>query len=399
MAANMVCAYYDRTVDGGAEFSGMECASAPGFDDSYNRYDVVRLNMQEFLSASHEVEGTLRLLQKGGVLRDLAREYHDLDLMTDAGLPFATADIYGQIGRKFVIVIDEWDCVMREKAYDHEAQRAYLDLLRLWLKDRPYVALCYMTGILPFKKYGTHSALNMFSEFSMLASDEMAPYMGFTEEEVESLCREWGRSLTECRAWYDGYRLYGTHGTEVEAYSPRSVVRSMETGNFQSYWTQTETFDALRRYIDMDMDGLHERVVRLVAGEAVEIDPRTYSNDMTTLNNADDVLTLLVHLGYLTFDVQARAAFVPNREVMGEFASSVSAGSGWGEVARSISDSEALLDALVSGDATAVAALAQIRERGYDRGLDGLAAGGDVVLCGIAYDPKAKTHSCVIERA
>jgi len=144
----MVCAYYDRTVDGGAEFSGMECASASGFDDSYNRYDVVRLNMQEFLSASHEVEGTLRLLQKG-VLRDLAREYRDLDLMTDAGLPFATADIYGQIGRKFVIVIDEWDCVMREKAYDHEAQRAYLDLLRLWLKDRPYVALCYMTGSCP----------------------------------------------------------------------------------------------------------------------------------------------------------------------------------------------------------------------------------------------------------
>ena len=309
----------------------------------------------------------------------------------------------------------------------------------------------------------------------MLASDEMAPYMGFTEEEVESLCREWGRSLTECRAWYDGYRLYGTHGTEVEANSPRSVVRSMETGNLQSCWTQTETFDALRRYIGMDMDGLHERVVRLVAGEAVEIDPRTYSNDMTTLNNADDVLTLLVHLGYLTFDVQARVALVPNRKVMGEFASSVSAGSGWGEVARSISDSEALL---VAGDAAAVAAgverahedassiiayngesslaatlrlaffsavrrwrlvrempagkgfadltlvplasapagtpgvviglkfdatageaLAQIRERGYDRGLDGLAAGGDVVLCGIAYDPKAKAHSCVIERA
>ena len=226
------------------------------------------------------------------------------------------------------------------------------------------------------------------------------------------------------------------------------------------------------------MDGLHDRVVELIAGGRVTVNTGTYVNDMTTLNSADDVLTLLVHLGYLTYDARTREAFVPNREVMGEFANSVSQGGSWREVSRSIADSEALLDALVAGDADAVAqgvehahedaasiidyngeaslaatlrlaffsairrwrlvreapagkgfadlvlvplasapagtpgvvielkygattdeALAQIRERGYGRALEGLAAAGNVVLCGIAYDPKAKTHTARIERA
>ena len=316
----------------------------------------------------------------------------------------------------------------------------------------------------------------MFSEYSMLSAYEMAPYVGFTVDEVRTLCEQWGRDFDECRAWYDGYQIQGVNDQVIDAYGPRSVVRSMETGRFASYWNETETYDALRRYIDLDMDGLHDRVVELIAGGRVTVNTGTYVNDMTTLNSADDVLTLLVHLGYLTYDARTREAFVPNREVMGEFANSVRNG-GWDEVARSIRASEALLDALVAGDADAVAqgvqqahedcasiiayndenalaatlrlaffsairrwrlvreapagkgyadlvliplasrpgnpdivielkvgdtpraALAQIRERGYNRALDGLAAVGNVVLCGIAYDPKTKRHACAVERA
>lgn len=474
MAANMVSAYYDRTVDGAAEFAGLAIASDPSFEASRNRFDVIKLNMQEFLSETSNVDGMLAQLQSL-VCRDLARAYPDVDLFDPGSLPRCMTDIFAQTGRQFVVVIDEWDCVMREHQADHEAQRRYLDFLRLWLKDRPYVALCYMTGILPIKKYGTHSALNMFTEYSMVTPDEMAPFMGFTTQEVQELCAEWGRNFDECRAWYDGYRLRGVEDALVEAYAPRSVVRSMETGRFDSYWNHTETYDALRRYIDLDMDGLHERVVELVAGAHVRVNTGTYANDMTTLHSADDVLTLLVHLGYLGYDSLAGEAFVPNREVMGEFANSVCDG-GWSEVARSVMASDALLDALLAGDAEEVAAgverahedaasviayhdenslactlrlaffsavrrwrlvreapagkgyvdltlvplasqpgipgvvielkwgetpeaaVAQIRERGYARGLEGLVARGEVMLCGISYDPKSKTHACRIER-
>ena len=350
MAANMVCAYYDRTVDGAVEFAGLKIADDPSFDALRNKYDVIRINMQKFLSAAHGVTVLTERLQSF-VCRELVRSYADIDFFDPADLPQVMYQIYGQEGHEFVIVIDEWDCVMREHRSDLEGQRLYLDFLRAWLKDKPYVALCYMTGILPIKKYGTQSALNMFDEYSMLEPYELAPSMGFTEGEVEGLCVQWGRDLAECKAWYDGYRLAGVG----EVYSPRSVVRAMETGKFDSFWTQTETFEALKRYIDMNMDGLHEKVVELVGGGRVPVDTRTYGNDMTTFNRADDVLTLLVHLGYLAWDSDKGEAFIPNREIMGEYASAT-ADNGWHEVSRSIADSEALLDALLAGDAEAVAA-------------------------------------------
>lgn len=475
MAVNMVCAYYDRTVDGAREFEGLQIAASPSFDANRNRYDVLHINMQEFLSANHDVQGLLGLLARR-IFRDFKRAYPSIDYFDPDDLPMVMADTYEETGRQFVIVVDEWDCIMREHRENVEAQRAYLDYLRAWLKDKPYVALCYMTGILPIKKYGTHSALNMFDEFSMVEPLEMAPYMGFTEDEVRALCDEWGRSFAECEDWYDGYRLVGAGSV----YAPRSVVRAMETGRFTSYWTRTETYQALKAYLDMDLDGLHERVVELMGGGRVRVNPGTYANDMITFHNADDVLTLLVHLGYLGYeplpdDPLTGEAFVPNREVMAEWANST-ADSGWSEVARSIRESEALLGSLLARDADAVAAgvqrahedaasiiayndeedlactlrlaffsairrwrlvreapagkgyadlvmvplskagvpgvvvelkwgstpeeaLAQMREREYARFFQGDSSVGEVLLVGIAYDPKTKEHSCAIEPA
>ena len=472
MAANMVSAYYDRTVDAAAEFAGLAIANDPSFDKHRGSYDVIKLNMQEFWTRSgHGVTGMLADLQDA-VLHELLDEYRDVRFRDKGDVGDVLANIFAQTGRQFVIVIDEWDCIMRESVDDLAGQKRYLDFLRVWLKDRPFVALAYMTGILPVKKYGSHSALNMFDEFSMIEPLEMAPFMGFTSEEVASLCQEWGRDLGECKAWYDGYRLAGVG----EVYAPRSVVRAVETGEFSSYWTQTETFEALRKYIDMDLDGLHDKVVGLVGGGRVRVDTRTYANDMATFNRADDVLTLLAHLGYLGFDAGTSEVFVPNREVAGEYASAT-ADCGWAEVARSIAASERLLDSLLAGDADAVAtgverahadaasviaynheedlactlrlafysamrryrlvreapagkgyadlvmvplkssgdipgvvvelkwgasareAVEQIRERSYADVFRGTSAERRVLLCGIAYDPKTKRHTCAIEQA
>jgi len=227
----------------------------------------------------------------------------------------------------------------------------------VWLKDKEYVALAYMTGILPIKKYGSHSALNMFYEYSMTNPREMAEFFGFTEEEVQELRKEYGRSFEETQAWYDGYELTTMSGNELKTYamySPKSVVDAMLSGIFDNYWNQTETYEALKIYIQMDMDGLKDSVVRMLAGESVPINIGTFSNDMTTFATKDDVLTLLVHLGYLTYDSVDGTVSIPNKEVSREYVNAIST-MNWHGVAESVESSRKLLEALWDMDADAVA--------------------------------------------
>lgn len=358
MAANMICAYYDRTVNAAAEFAGLSITEDPSFDAQRNRYDVIRVNMVEFLRENHEVDKLLSTLS-ASILWDLLGEYPNIRYFNKDDLVRSMSDIYQSTHRQFVVVIDEWDCIMREMQADSAAQKIYLDFLRAWLKDRPYVALAYMTGILPIKKYGQHSALNMFSEFSMTEPRELACSMGFTDAEVRELCRTWKMPYDECRSWYDGYKLLQTQALRdpsvIEVYSPRSIVEAMTSGAFGDYWSRTETYEALKVYIGLNYDGLRDAVVALLAGDRRKVNTGSFANDMTTFSGADDVLTLLVHLGYLAYDQETREVFVPNREVAQEFATAVSTG-GWDDVARAIKGSANLLQAIVSGDEAAVAA-------------------------------------------
>ena len=357
MAANMLCAYYDRTVDGADAFAGLDIADDPSFDEYRNRFDVIRLNMVDYWTKTHDVNAMLRRITLV-VTHEVKRAYPEVGLLDEEDLPLVLGDVYAQTGHRFVIVIDEWDCLMREAMDDDAGQKAYLDWLRVLLKDKTYVVLAYMTGILPIKKYGKHSALNMFSEFSMTSADLLAPSMGFTEAEVRELCQQWNMPYDETKAWYDGYRLVWVHGdesAEIDVYSPQSIVEAMTRHSFEDYWNQTETFEALKVYIDMNYDGLHDAVVALLAGDRRQINVGTFNNDMTTFATADDVLTLLVHLGYLGYDRETKEAFVPNREVAAEFVSATSVG-GWDEVARAVQGSKDLLDAIIAGDEEAVAA-------------------------------------------
>ena len=227
-------------------------------------------------------------------------------------------DIFSFTKQPFVILIDEWDCLFREYQQNWQAQKKYLDFLRAWIKDKEYVALAYMTGILPIKKCGLHFALNMFSEYSMIDSGGMAEFFGFTEDEVKRLCAQYQMNFEEAKAWYDGYQLTNHH-----IYCPRSVVECMLHQKFYTYWNQTETYEALKVYIQMDMDGLKDAVVEMIAGNSVRISTGTFSNDMTTFTGKDDVLTLLVHLGYLTYNSSGEAVSIPNREVSQEYINAI----------------------------------------------------------------------------
>ncbi len=340
MAANMLTAYYSRECDSKALFTGLEISGEKDFEKNLNQYDTIFLNMQEVLSRSRDVEKLIERVKKL-VLRELKAEYPDVDYFDDTDLVESMQDIYREKKSRFVVIIDEWDCIFREYKQDKEAQEKYLDFLRDLLKDKVYIHLAYMTGILPIKKYGTHSALNMFDEFSMIDPGPLASYVGFTEEEVESLCRQYDADMAEVKSWYDGYSFEG----EESVYSPRSVVNCMRLGKIENYWNQTETFEALQIYIDMNFDGLKDDVISMIAGEKIPVNTGSFTNDMTTFRTEDDVLTLLIHLGYLGYDNSEKCVFIPNNEIRSEYVNAVSV-SDWGEVSNALKNSADILNAI-----------------------------------------------------
>lgn len=354
MAADMLAAYYDRDVDSSELFDKLAISREESCKKHLNQYDVIKINMQEFLSAAGSVGEMLSMLQSRIIL-DLKRKYPDY---ADSNhLIFVMQDIFAYTKHLFVILIDEWDCLFREYRQNIEAQKQYLDFLRAWLKDKEYVALAYMTGILPIKKYGSHSALNMFTEYSMTDPGNLAEYFGFTEREVKALCTEYHMNFEEAKAWYDGYQLvsHTEKGNLCHSmYSPKSVVESMLRHRFGTYWNQTETYEALKIYIQMDMDGLKDAVVRMLAGEGIPVNIGTFSNDMTTFAIRDDVLTLLVHLGYLTYDSIDETVRIPNKEVSQEYVNAIRT-MDWHEVIASVEASRKLLEALWAMDGKTVA--------------------------------------------
>ena len=349
MAANMLASYYGRGVDSKSQFEHLRIGEDASFEQQLNQYHVIFLNMQEFLSATHNVEKMIMRIEKN-LLKDLKRSYPDVDYMDEDDLISVLYDIHAESGVPFVFIIDEWDCIFRENKNDQQIQKLYLDFLRNLLKDKAYVALAYMTGILPIKKYGTHSALNMFDEFSMTNPKQLAGFVGFTESEVEDLCCQYGMDFEETKRWYDGYRFENLE----HVYSPRSVVSAMLSRSFDSYWNQTETFEALRDYIALNYAGLKDTIIELLAGKSKKINTSKFTNDMTTFKSADDVLTLLIHLGYLGYDFAKQEVFIPNSEVASEFYNAVE-DAGWEPVVKALQQSDQLLKDTWNKNAEAVA--------------------------------------------
>lgn len=348
IALKMLAAYYSRGCDSAELFHGLKAEKEKAFKEHLNRYDVMFLNMQQFLIRAKN-RGVTEYLEQT-VMDELRETYGEFIPERITDLAEALEKIYVKTKRRFIFLIDEWDCVMRERQESEELQKQYLDFLRNLLKDQPYVALAYMTGILPVKKYGQHSALNMFWEYSMTDQKMLEEYTGFTEEEVKGLCRRFGMDFLETGNWYDGYRFLEYR----HVYNPRSVVEAMSCRRFSNYWTSTEVFDALKIYMDMDFDGLRADIVQMLGGGHVTVNTRSFRNDMRNFSVKDDVLTLLIHLGYLAYDSEKKEAFIPNREIIEEFENAMSVG-GWPEVMRVLKASEQLLEDTINGDGESVA--------------------------------------------
>ncbi len=353
MALRMLAAYYSRGCDSRDLFKGFKIESQESFGEYLNQYDVIFLNMQHFLLRAKDQPIT-DYLEKV-VIEEIREAYGELFSEQETVLAVVLERIYVKTKKKFIFLIDEWDCVMRERQKSEALQKQYLDFLRNLLKDQSYVALAYMTGILPVKKYGQHSALNMFWEYSMTNQKALEEYTGFTETEVEELCGRFGMDFAQASNWYDGYMFM----RYKHIFNPRSVVEAMSCQTFSSYWTSTETYDALKIYMDMDFDGLRSDIVWMLGGGRIRVNTRSFQNDMRNFGTKDDVLTLLVHLGYLAYDSEAKETFIPNKEIIEEFENAMSVG-GWPEVMRVLKASERLLEDTLLCDGESVA-------RGLDR--------------------------------
>ena len=213
-----------------------------------------------------------------------------------------------------------------------------------------YIQLVYLTGILPIKKEKTQSALNNFDEFTMLQADELAPYIGFTENEVSMLCEKYERDFDKVKKWYDGYLLNG-----YQVYNPKAVVSIMTKERFRSYWSETASYDAIVPLINMNYDGLKTAIIEMLSGAEVKVNTVTFKNDTVNIKSKDDVLTYMIHLGYLGYNQKLKTAFVPNEEIRQELTAAVESKS-WNEMLKFQQDSERLLDATLNMDGTAVAA-------------------------------------------
>lgn len=308
MTLNMLAAYYSRGCDSAALFRGLKIEQNETFSEYLNQCDVIFLNMQRFLLRAKDQE-ILEYLEQA-VLEELWEAYGDYFPEQTLFLAEALEKIYARTEKQFVFLIDEWDCVMRERQDSETLQKQYLDFLRF-----------------------------VFEE-----------YTGFTESEVMELCRQYHVDFSQISGWYDGYMLR----KYKHIYNPRSVVAAMKSQVLSNYWTATETYEALKVYMDMDFDGLRTDIVQMLGGERVKVNTLSFQNDMRNLKTKDDVLTLLIHLGYLGYDSEKKEAFIPNQEIMGEFENAMSV-SGWPNVMEVLSASERLLEATLRGDETRVA--------------------------------------------
>lgn len=368
IAANMLAAYYGKG-ENRQVFTDRKIAEYENWDKYLNHFDVVRVVMTDFIKEGKDVNESLLNMQKL-VVRDIKKQYPDVDYYDTDNLIQSMSDVYEETGNQFVIIIDEWDAVFRTCKEDKDGQKLYLDFLRDWLKDQENVALAYMTGILPIKKYGQHSALNMFDEYSIIAPMQLAPYTGFTAEEVKTLCDKYNMNYKDIESWYDGYavnteipvemrnkyRMGEYDDVEISIYSPLSVVKAISTGIIQNYWNKTETYVALSEYIKMNLDGLKDSVALLMDGGRVRVNISKYQNDMTSFHGSNDVLVMLIHLGYLGYDVDNKEVFIPNNEILDEFKTSTESEE-WIDTFKSFKKSQELLKATWNCDEEKVASI------------------------------------------
>lgn len=320
ITTEMLAAYYGKNCDSKDMFSRLTIGKSETFKKYLNQYDVILFDVQWCMMDAGSPEETVAYINEH-LVQELKNVYQDVELENVKTACGAMSAINAEKGVRFVVIIDEWDVLIRDESAKEDVQKEYIDFLRGMFKGTEptkYIQLAYLTGILPIKKIKTQSALNNFDEFTMLDAGRLVSFVGFTEDEVKTLCEKYRMDFEQVKKWYDGYCL-----GECHIYNPIAVVNLVTKGKFKSYWSETGTYEAIVPLLNMDFEGLKTAIIEMLGGSRAEIDVSSFQNDMVSFANRDDVLTYLIHLGYLGYDEDAEAAFVPNEEIRQELTKAI----------------------------------------------------------------------------
>ena len=352
MAAKMLNAYYDQSCDSRSLFEDLEIAGDPCFEKHLNKYPVIYVDMTSFVTRFHDEDKIVSYID-AKLREDILNTYGVQQIGDDEDLMDCLIRISEKTGDHFIFIIDEWDAICREFKSGSKAMDRYVNWLRRMFKDvsstRVFAGV-YLTGILPIKKYKTESALNNFIEYSMVEPVDMAQYFGFTKDEVRMLADRHGMDFSDLEKWYDGYQI----GDEHSMFNPNSVMQAIRSRRCRSFWASTGAYDAVAGYINYNYEGLKDDIIEMLAGGRCKVNTTKFQNDMSVIRSKDDVLTVLIHLGYLSYDWERRECYVPNFEVGGEMSNAVE-DTDWTNVVRSLEQSEKLLQSTLRGDEEAVA--------------------------------------------
>ena len=363
MAAKMLCAYYDKSCDSRELFVGLKAEQDKSFDTFLNRFYVLYLDVTSFTARPELRKNIVRNIQNE-IIYELKKTFPDVEYKDNSDLMDVLSSIHQSTGEQFFFIIDEWDAICREFP-DRQKMKGdpetitptildeYVMLLRRLFKTQDsdeVFAGAYLTGILPIKRYNTESAMNNFCEYSMIRPGKMSSALGFTHEEVEAIIKNHEMDMAEMELWYDGYRI----GKASRMFNPYSVMRAISNEEYRSYWTTTGAYDSVVTYIQMNFEGLKDDIIRMLAGEHVYVNTSKFMNDMSIVRSKNDVLTVLIHLGYLAYDCDSQECYIPNKEVADEYLNAVEDTS-WNLLAESIQNSRALLNATIAGNEQAVA--------------------------------------------
>lgn len=335
-AAGMIDAYYSLGSDSSNLFDDTKIASNTDYKKYLNKYNVIHLDISSVWDF-HKEDLTEAIKER---ICDDFREVYSDSLNYEKELYLLIYEIYRRTNTAFVIIIDEWDCIIRN-SNDEELVHKYLQFLHSLFKSeesKSFLALAYITGILPIKKIKDESALNNFREYTMLSSYPITEFYGFTEDEVLKLCKEHNLDFNSSKAWYNGYLIDGIH-----MYNPNSVSMAIDRHRFDSYWKNTSSFASINTFITLNYAGLKDDIMTILTGSMVRVNTNTFKNDFSTIASKDDSLTALIHLGYLGYDSDKKKAFIPNYEVATAFEAALQTGE-WTEIAKAISTCDELLD-------------------------------------------------------
>ena len=346
ITANMLAAYYSKGCDSESMFSGLAIHNTPDFKKHLNQYDVIHFDVQWCMMDAGSARATVSYINDN-ILAELKESYPDIPFEHAKTVYGAMSDINQACGKKFVVIIDEWDVLIRDEA-SQTVQTEYINFLRGMFKGTlptKFIALAFLTGILPIKKIRTQSTLNNFDKFTMITPDAFAPFIGFTEDEVKTLCKKYEKDFVNVKRWYDGYLL-----DDYQIYNPKAVVNVMtKKGKFKSYWSESGSYETILPLINMNFDGLKTAIIEMLSGASAEVDVTTFQNDTSAFSCKDDVLTYLIHLGYLGYDEISQTAFIPNEELRQELTKATKR-SNWNEMIDFWQDSLSLLNATFDMD-------------------------------------------------